>query len=126
MKIAILGSGFIARFYADAMVAHRRKDVITMVYSRSEANAKNFADDYKVPNFTTGIQECVRHKDVEVVIIALSNDMHLEAVLACAAAGKHVLCTKPLGRNAQEALQMLQAVDKANIAKAANRNFFMW
>ena len=115
MKIAILGSGFIARFYADAMVAHRRKDVITMVYSRSEANAKNFADDYKVPNFTTGIKECVRHKDVEVVIIALSNDMHLEAVLACAAAGKHVLCTKPLGRNAQEALQMLQAVDKANV-----------
>ena len=115
MKIAILGSGFIARFYADAMIAHRRKDVLTMVYSRSEANAKKFADDYKVPNFTTGIKDCVQHEDVEVVIIALSNDMHLEAVLACAAAGKHVLCTKPLGRNAQEALQMLQAVVKANV-----------
>ncbi len=115
MKLAILGSGFIARFYADSLVAQRRKDVITMVYSRTEVNAKKFADDYKVPDYSTSIKECVEHKEVEAVIIALSNDMHLEAVLACAAAGKHVLCTKPLGRNAHEALQMLQAVDKANI-----------
>ena len=48
MKLAILGSGFIARFYADALVAQRRKDVITMVYSRTETNAKKFADDYNV------------------------------------------------------------------------------
>jgi predicted dehydrogenase len=115
MKLAILGSGFIARFYADSLIAQRRKDVITMVYSRNEANAKKFADDYKVPRYSASIKECAEHKEVEAVIIALSNDMHLEAVLACARAGKHVLCTKPLGRNAQEALQMLQAVDKANI-----------
>jgi predicted dehydrogenase len=115
MKLAILGSGFIARFYADALVGQRRKDVITMVYSRTESNAKKFADDYKVPNFTTNMQECVSHEDVDAVIIALSNDMHLEAVLACVSAGKHVLCTKPLGRNAMEALQMLKAVEKANV-----------
>ncbi len=115
MKLAILGSGFIARFYADALVAQRRKDVITMVYSRTESNARKFADDYNVPNYSTSIQECVEHKDVDAVIIALSNDMHLESILASANAGKHVLCTKPLGRNAKEALQMLQAVDKAKV-----------
>ena len=115
MKLAILGSGFIARFYADALVAQRRKDIITMVYSRTEANAIKFADDYNVKAYTTNIKECVEHEDVDAVIIALSNDMHLESILACADAGKHVLCTKPLGRNAKEALQMLQAVDKANV-----------
>lgn len=115
MKLAILGSGFISRFYADALVGQRRKDEITIVYSRTISNAKKFADDYKVPNYTDNIKDCVSRKDVDAVIIGLSNDMHLEAVLACAAAGKHVLCTKPLGRNAKEALQMLQAVEKANI-----------
>jgi len=115
MKLAILGSGFIARFYADALVGQRRKDVITKVYSRSIANAKKFADDYKVPKFTDNINDCVNDPDVDAVIIALSNDMHFESVLACTAAGKHVLCTKPLGRNAREALQMLQAVEKANV-----------
>jgi len=115
MKLAILGSGFISRFYADALVGQRRKDEISIVYSRTISNAKKFADDYKVPNYTDDIKDCVSHKDVDAVIIGLSNDMHLEGVLACAAAGKHVLCTKPLGRNAKEALQMLQAVEKANI-----------
>jgi len=115
MKLAILGSGFISRFYADSLVAQRRKDTIVSVYSRSEANAKKFAEDYHVPHFTTSIKECVMHKEVDAVIIGLSNDMHLESILACAAAGKHVLCTKPLGRNAEEAWQMLQAVEKANV-----------
>jgi len=115
MRLAILGSGFISRFYADSLVAQRRKDVIVSVYSRTEANAKKFAADYNVPHYTMSIKECVEHKDVDAVIIGLSNDMHLEAVLASAAAGKHVLCTKPLGRNAREALQMLQAVDKAGV-----------
>ncbi len=68
-----------------------------------------------VPNYSTSIKECVEHKDVDAVIVALSNDMHLESILASANAGKHVLCTKPLGRNAKEALQMLQAVDKAKV-----------
>lgn len=115
MKLAILGSGFIARFYADALVGQRRKDVLTNVYSRTLSNAKKFAEDYKVPKHTDSISECVNDPDVDAVIIALSNDMHLESVLACAAAGKHVLCTKPLGRTAQEAMQMLQAVEKANV-----------
>lgn len=115
MNLAILGSGFIARFYADALVGQRRKDVITNVYSRTLANAKKFAEDYKVPKHTDSIEECVNDPEVDAVIIALSNDMHLESVLGCAAAGKHVLCTKPLGRNANEALQMLHAVEKANV-----------
>lgn len=115
MRLAILGSGFISRFYADSLVAQRRKDVIVSVYSRTEDNAKKFAADYNVPHYTTSIKECVEHTDVDAVIIGLSNDMHLEAVLASAAAGKHVLCTKPLGRTASEALQMLQAVEKAKV-----------
>ena len=115
MKLAILGSGFISRFYAGSLVAQRRKDVIVSVYSRTEKNAKQFAEDYNVPHYSTSIKECVENKEVDAVIIGLSNDMHLQAVLACAAAGKHVLCTKPLGRTAAEAKQMLAAVEKVNV-----------
>ena len=43
MKLAILGSGFIARFYADALIGQRRKDEIVTVYSRTLENAKKFA-----------------------------------------------------------------------------------
>ncbi len=115
MKLAILGTGFIAQFYAEALVAQRRRDIITMIYGRDKDKAGKFAADYKAPHYTDNLEECVSHPDVDAVIIALPNDIHLEAVLACAKAKKHVLCTKPLGRNAKEAKKMLEAVEKAGV-----------
>ena len=50
-----------------------------------------------------------------LVVIGLPNNLHLEAVKLAAAAGKAVLCTKPLGRNASEAIKMLEAVEKAGV-----------
>ncbi|WP_462266801.1 Gfo/Idh/MocA family protein [Mucilaginibacter sp.] len=115
MKIAMLGSGFIARFYADSLTAQRRKDTLHMVYSRSEERAQKFAADYKVPHHSTSMEEAINHPEVEVVVIALSNDLHLPAVEACAKAGKHVLCTKPLGRTGAEAKRMMELVEQAGI-----------
>lgn len=111
----MLGSGFIARFYADALTGQRRKDTLHIVYSRSEERAQKFAADYRLPYHTTSMEEAVNHPEVEVVVIALSNDLHLPAVEACAKAGKHVLCTKPLGRSGTEAKQMLELVEKAGV-----------
>lgn len=115
MKLAILGTGFISRFYAESLVAQRRKDEVIMVYGRDEAKVKQFAVDYNIPNWSTDLNKAVSHPDVETVVVGLANNVHLDAVLACAAAKKHVVCTKPLGRNANESLQMLQAVEKAGV-----------
>jgi predicted dehydrogenase len=115
MNIAILGTGFIARFYADALQGQRRKDVVRVAYSRNEARAKKFADDYHLPYYFTDIDEAVSHPETDVVVIALPNNLHEEAVLACVKAKKHVLCTKPLGRTAAEAKRMLEAVENAGI-----------
>jgi predicted dehydrogenase len=51
----------------------------------------------------------------EIVVVGIPNNVHLEAVKLAAEAGKGVLCTKPLGRTASEALEMLRAVEKAGI-----------
>lgn len=115
MKLAILGTGFISRFYAESLVAQRRKDELVMVYGRDETKTKQFAADYKIPNWSIDLQQAVAQPDVETVVIGLANNVHLDAVLACAAAKKHVVCTKPLGRNAKESLQMLQAIEKAGV-----------
>ncbi len=115
MKIALLGSGFIARFYATSLHAQRRKDFIYTIYSRNIDNAALFAKDYNLPHYTSDMEEAINHPEVEVVLIALPNHLHEIAVTACARAKKHVLCTKPLGRTAAEAARMLQAVEEAGI-----------
>ena len=115
MKIAMLGSGFIARFYADSLAGHRRADKLQAVYGRNIDKAKLFAADYNLPFYSADMEEVINHPEVDVVVIALPNDVHLAAVLACAKAGKHVLCTKPLGRTGAEAKQMLDAVEAAGV-----------
>ena len=114
-KIAILGGGFIGRFYAEALHGQRNRDRVSVVYARREETATRFANDYSVPFWTTDMEEAVRHADTDAVVIALPNNLHLEAVLLCCKYKKPVLCTKPLGRNAAEALTMLKAVEKAGI-----------
>lgn len=115
LKIAMLGAGFIGRFYADSLHGQRSRDRITVVYSRTEKSAKKFAEDYQVPHWTTSMEEAIQHTDAQIVVISLPNNLHEKAVLECARAGKAVLCTKPLGRNAEEARNMLAAVEKAGI-----------
>jgi predicted dehydrogenase len=115
MKIAMLGSGFIARFYATTLSAQRRRDYIYTVYSRNANNAKRFAADYQLQHYTTDMEEAIYHPEVDVVLISLPNYLHETAVNACVKHKKHVLCTKPLGRTAAEALRMLRAVEDAGI-----------
>jgi len=60
-------------------------------------------------------REVVEHPDVNLVIVATPDALHHEAVLAAAAAGKHMLCEKPVGADAAEAAQMLAAYRDASL-----------
>lgn len=115
MKIAMLGSGFIGRFYADSLQGYRSKDKIVTIYSRREESAKKFAADYNVAFSTTNMEAAINRPEVEVVCISLPNNLHEEAVNLCCKHKKAVMTTKPLARNAEEAKRMLLAVEKAGI-----------
>lgn len=114
-RAAILGAGFIGDFYAYSINSHRGRDSVSVIYSRSEERGKAFARKHGITRWTTSMQEAVNDPEVDVVIIGLPNNLHLEAVRLAAAAGKNVLCTKPLGRNAAEAIEMLELVEKAGV-----------
>jgi predicted dehydrogenase len=113
--IAMLGSGFIGRFYADSIQGYRNRDRIVMIQSRRQDQADAFAADYRVPHATTDLEAAIAHPDVDTVVIALPNFLHEEAVMLCVKHRKAVLCTKPLGRNAEEGYRMLSAVESAGL-----------
>lgn len=114
-NIAMLGSGFIGRFYADSIHGQRGRDRVTAIYARREESAQKFARDYGCGFWSSNMEEVIAHPDVNMVCIALPNNIHEEAVMLCAKHKKNVVCTKPLGRNADEALRMMQAVEEAGI-----------
>jgi predicted dehydrogenase len=61
------------------------------------------------------MEEAIANPDVDIVCIALPNNLHEAAVMLCCKHKKAVMTTKPLGRNAAEAKRMLLAVEEAGI-----------
>jgi predicted dehydrogenase len=115
LRLCLLGTGLIGTFYTMALHGRRGKDRVEVVYSRSSEQARLFADKWDIPRVAGSLVEAVNDTGIDVVIVALPNHLHEEAVVAAARAGKPVLCTKPLGRTAAEALRMLEAVERAGV-----------
>ena len=114
-KIAMLGSGFIGRFYAESIHGQRGRDKVVAIYARREESAKKFANDYGCAFWSSDMEEVISNPNVNMVCIALPNNIHEHAVMLCAKHKKAVVSTKPLGRSADEALRMMQAVEEAGI-----------
>ncbi len=114
-KLTMLGTGLIGMFYTMALHRHRGIDRVQVVYSRTEERARTFAEEWDIPKWTTDLKAAIEDEETDGVVIGLPNDLHLEAATLAAQAGKAVLCTKPLGRTADEARQILNAVEKAGV-----------
>lgn len=114
-RIALLGTGLIGDFYTRTVQGGRGPDRVEIVYSRSADRAKAFADQHGIARHTTDLAAAIQDDAVDTVIIGIPNDRHEEAVTLAAEAGKAVLCTKPLGRTADEAKRMLDTVERAGV-----------
>lgn len=114
-SIAMLGTGLIGDFYTMTLNHHRGRDKVGTVYSRTQERANAFGDRWDIPNRTTSIRDAIEDPTTSVVVVALPNHLHEDAIRMCAEAGKAVLCTKPLGRTADEAKRMLDLVEEAGI-----------
>ncbi len=112
VKIAILGSGFVAEFYLQGL-ANVNGQRVVVNYSRSRPRAKAFAARWGIPEYTSDLAGVLAREDIDLYIIALPNEAHLAASLMLSKARKAQVCTKPLARNRREAKTMWQAVKKS-------------
>lgn len=114
-QVTMLGTGLIADFYTATLHGQRGRDRVAVVYSRSQERGAAFSERWAIPNSTTSLEDAVRSPETDVVVVALPNHLHEQAITLAAEAGKAVLCTKPLGRTAEEAKRMLDAVESAGV-----------
>ncbi len=113
--VTMLGTGLIGDFYTQTLHGQRGRDSVRVVYSRSEERGRAFGERWGIPESTTDMKAAIEHPDTDVVIVGLPNFLHEEAITLIAAAGKPVLCTKPLGRTAAEAQRILETVERAGV-----------
>ena len=112
VRVAMLGSGFVADFYLQGLAnVHGHQVVVN--YSRSADKAQVFAERWGIPESATDLHAVIARRDIDLYIVALPNEEHLPVSLALSKAQRNQVCTKPLGRNQQEAKRMWQAAKKS-------------
>lgn len=115
IRIGLIGSGFIGDTYADALQDVRNAELVAN-YSRDLSRARTLAAKWgPIAQQYTDIGELCADPAVDLVVIALPNEAHLDAVRIAAAAGKGIVCTKPLARTGAEAAEMLRIVHDAGV-----------
>jgi predicted dehydrogenase len=129
LNIGMIGYGFMGRAHSNA---YRRvpnffdleyRPVLKAACARDDAKIKAFANQWGYDSTETDWRKLVDRKDIEVVDICVPNDLHREIALACASAGKMVLCEKPLARTSQEGADMVAAVEKAKVPNMVWYNY---
>jgi myo-inositol 2-dehydrogenase / D-chiro-inositol 1-dehydrogenase len=113
VKIGIIGAGFVGDIH---LVSFR--DWVhnaSVVAIASPTHADKFAKEKGVPTAYRDYHEMLRDKEIDVIDIGIPNDLHCQAVLAAAKAGKHVIIEKPLCLTLDEADQMIDACKKAGV-----------
>lgn len=114
IRLGLLGGGFVANFYLQGLKDVPGQEVV-VVCSKREDHSEVFAKKWEIKEWTDNLDEVITRDDLDLVIIALPNFLHKEVAIRLAKAGKNMVCAKPLGRNREEAKEMLDAVRKAGV-----------
>jgi D-xylose 1-dehydrogenase (NADP+, D-xylono-1,5-lactone-forming) len=96
---------------------------VTTVASRSQERAAEYARAHGIPRAHASYEELLADDEVEAIYIPLPNGLHVEWTLAALAAGKHVLCEKPLSSRSADVERCFDAAEAAGLVLS---EAFMW
>jgi predicted dehydrogenase len=116
-RVGIVGSGFGGRVHAPAYTLHPHFEPVAIA---SPNNAEKVAAERKIPHAFPTLDAMLEKMGSEIDVISVSSPPfeHHDAVMKAIAAGKHVLCEKPLATRLADAEEMTAAAQKAGVANA--------
>src|SRR5262245_40823501 len=107
INVGLIGSGFVSDIHAQSLrqVPGAR---LFAAASPTAAHVESFAMRLEIPHAVTDYRKLLAMDEIDMVVIGVPNDLHAEIALAAAAAGKHVVCEKPLCVTMAEADTMVE------------------
>ncbi len=122
MRWALIGASRIASGYViDAIRAQEGAEIRSVLSSDAERGAV-FARDNAIPESFTDLEVQLADETVDAVYISTTNEKHHSQALAAIAAGKHVLCEKPLAMTLSDAVEMVEAARNNDVTFATNHH----
>ncbi|MBC8352302.1 MAG: Gfo/Idh/MocA family oxidoreductase [Planctomycetes bacterium] len=129
LNIGMIGYGFMGRTHSNAynrvsnFFDTEYKPVLKAACARNADNVKAFAETWGYESIETDWRKMIARDDIDAVDICVPNNLHKEMAIACAEAGKMILCEKPLAMNVAEGEEMCEAVEKAGVVNTVWYNY---
>ncbi|MBS7624682.1 Gfo/Idh/MocA family oxidoreductase [Candidatus Bathyarchaeota archaeon] len=114
LNIGVIGVGVIGKSHVQAIMSQKNARV-SAIADINEKTLKSVAETFKIEKCFTNYHDLLALKDIDAVIIATPPFNHAEITCDAAAAGKHVLCEKPMAMNSKEAARMVESCRKAGV-----------
>lgn len=118
LRVAIMGLGSYGTRVAEAMQASKMAKLVGVI-SGTPSKIKDWQAKYNIPEKNCynyeNFDAIKKNPDIDAVYIITPNALHRPQAIRVAAAGKHVICEKPMALNASEGKEMVDACKKANV-----------
>src|SRR6188474_1538450 len=121
LNIGMIGYGFMGRAHSNGYARVNNffdleyRPVLKAACARDKAKIQAFADQWGYESVETDWRKMIERKDIDAIDICTPNNLHKEIALAAAAAGKMILCEKPLAMNVADGEAMVAAVEAAGL-----------
>lgn len=109
VRVAIIGTGVMGADHAKILASDVPGAILQVICDANEARARELGDHLGAAHVLTDPIEVLSRTDVDAVLIASPDNTHADLTIAAIAAGKHVLCEKPLAPTSQESLRVIEA-----------------
>ena len=115
LGVGVLGVGEMGKRHAENLRRLVPEARLIAIADVATQRARQVADELEIENAFASLEEMVQRKDIDAVLIATPDKFHALSIRIAAAAGKDILCEKPLALNLEDAGAALQEVSRAGV-----------
>jgi predicted dehydrogenase len=115
VKVGLIGAGFVTDLHEFSFRRYVQNAEVVAVASATPDKAARFAKERGIPNAFDNYRDLLAMKEIDLITVAIPNDLHAQVTLDAARAGKHIVCEKPLCKTLEEADQMIDECKKHGV-----------
>lgn len=115
LNVAVIGFGGAAKGLHIPVILKNQNYILKQVMTRSLENQKLLKELYPDVLLITSLDQALNDKDIDLIVIATSNDVHYEYTKQALEHNKHVICEKPFVETYQEALELFNLAESKNL-----------
>jgi 1,5-anhydro-D-fructose reductase (1,5-anhydro-D-mannitol-forming) len=122
LKWGVIGASTIGREWMVPAINAQPDSTVVALASSDPERGRRYADELGIPTVCSSLEELLADAAIDAVYISTTNEWHESQTLLAVAAGKHVLCEKPLALSLESAQRMVAAAAGAGVVMGTNHH----